>query len=145
MRSDVTRPLPLPDQDTEAFWEGTRNQKLLVQHCASCERAQFYPRYFCTVCAGDVDWIEASGRGVVYTFSIVRQNATPPFDALVPYVLAMIDLDEGVRMMGNVTGIPVDEMRVGLPVEVHFVRETDEIWLPMWRLRAEGSPEGAGP
>jgi uncharacterized OB-fold protein len=145
VRSDgaaVTRPLPLPDADTEPFWAGTRDQKLLIQHCARCERAQFYPRYFCTECAGDVEWVEASGRGTVYTYSIVRQNLTPPFDTLVPYVLAMIDLDEGARMMGNVTGIDVDDVRIGMPVEVYFARETDEVWLPMWRTAArehEGS------
>ena len=63
----------------------------------------------------------------------MRQSGTPPFDALVPYVLAMIDLPEGVRMMGNVIGVPVDSVAVGLPVLVDFVRETDDVWLPMWR------------
>jgi uncharacterized OB-fold protein len=129
----TTRPLPLPNQDTEPFWQGTREGKLLIQRCTSCGRPQFYPRFFCTACAGDVEWMAASGRGTVYSFSVVRQNGTPPFDALVPYVLALIDLEEGVRMMGNVTEIPVDEVGIGLAVQVHFVRETDEIWLPLWR------------
>jgi uncharacterized OB-fold protein len=129
----VTRPLPQPDQETEVFWEAAKQGKLMIQHCEACNRSQFYPRYFCTECAGDVQWIEASGRGTVYTYSIVRQNGTPPFDALVPYVLAMIDLPEGVRMMGNVVGVPVEAVAVGLPVLVDFVRETDDVWLPMWR------------
>jgi len=133
----TTRPLPLPDQDTEVFWGGAKNGKLMIQRCAACERTQFYPRFFCTACAGDVEWIEASGRGSVYTHTIVRQNATPPFDTLVPYVLAMIDLEEGVRMMGNVVGVPVDDVGIGMAVEVDFVRETDEIWLPMWRRVAK--------
>jgi uncharacterized OB-fold protein len=133
--SVTTRPLPLPDQDTAAFWEGARHGKLLVQRCVECRRVQFYPRYFCTACAGDVEWIEASGRGEVYSFSIVRKNGTPPFDTLVPYVLALIELDEGVRMMGNVVDVPVDDVRIGMAVEVHFARETDEIFLPMWRPR----------
>jgi uncharacterized OB-fold protein len=132
-----TRPLPLPDQDTEVFWSGAKNGKLMIQRCATCERTQFYPRYFCAACAGDVEWIEASGRGSVYTYTIVRQNATAPFDTLVPYVLAMIDLEEGVRMMGNVVGVPVEEVGIGMEVEVDFVRETDEIWLPMWRRVAQ--------
>jgi uncharacterized OB-fold protein len=69
----------------------------------------------------------------VYSFSIVRQNGTPPFDQLVPYVLAMIDLEEGVRMMGNVLDIAVDDVAIGLAVTVDFVPETDDVWLPMWR------------
>jgi uncharacterized OB-fold protein len=141
----TTRPLPLPDQDTEVFWSGTADGRLMIQRCLDCRRAQFYPRYFCTACASDVEWVQASGRGTVYTFTIVRQNLTPPFDSLVPYVLAMIDLEEGVRMMGNVIGIPAEEARVGMPVEVTFVRETDEIWLPLWRPAAvaalAGGPE----
>jgi uncharacterized OB-fold protein len=131
----TTRPLPLPDQDTAAFWEGARNGKLLVQRCVECRRVQFYPRFFCTACVGAVEWIEASGRGEVYSFSIVRKNGTPPFDTLVPYVLALIELDEGVRMMGNVVDVPVDDVGIGMAVEVRFVRETDEIFLPMWRPR----------
>jgi len=134
----TTRPLPSPDQDTEVFWEGTLNGKLMIQRCMTCGRTQFYPRYFCTACAGEVEWIEASGRGEVYTYSIVRQNGTPPFDTLVPYALAMIDLEEGVRMMGNVVGVDVDDVGIGLPVVVDFVRETDEIWLPMWRSADSG-------
>ena len=128
-----TRPLPLPDQDTSVFWDGTRDGKLLIQRCTACGRTQFYPRYFCTLCAADIEWIEASGLGTIYTFSIVRQNGTPPFDSLVPYVLAMVDLDEGVRMMGNVVDVDVDDVAIGQRVRVDFIRETEEIWLPMWR------------
>lgn len=128
----TTRPLPQPDQDSEAFWQGTKEGKLLVQHCVACDRNQFFPRYFCTVCAGPVEWIETSGQGEVHTFSIVRQNHTPPFNELVPYVLAIIDLDEGVRMMGNVIDIPVDQVTIGMRVQVRFVEETDAIWLPLW-------------
>jgi uncharacterized OB-fold protein len=129
----ITRPLPFPDQETEVFWDSAKQGKLMIQRCDPCDRTQFYPRYFCTECAGDVQWIQASGRGTVYTYSVVRQNGTPPFDTLVPYVLAMIDLEEGVRMMGNIVDIPVDEVAIGLSVVVDFIRETDDIWLPMWR------------
>lgn len=108
---------------------------MLIQRCRSCVRPQFYPRYFCTECAGDVDWIEASGRGEVHSFTIVRQNGTPPFDTLVPYVLALIELDEGVRMMGNIVDVAIDDVHIGMPVQVTFTRETDDIVLPMWRPR----------
>jgi len=128
----TTRPLPQPDQDTEAFWSGAQEGKLLIQHCPVCDRVQFFPRYFCTRCAGAVDWIETAGRGVVHTFTIVRQNHTPPFNEMAPYVLAIIELEEGVRMMGNVIDMPIDEVTIGMAVEVRFVEETDEISLPLW-------------
>lgn len=133
----TTRPLPQPDQDSEVFWEGTKGGKLLVQHCAVCNRLQFFPRYFCTNCAGPVDWVDTSGKGAVHTFTIVRQNHTPPFNELVPYVLAIIDLDEGVRMMGNVIAAPIDDVAIGMRVKVRFAKETDAIWLPMWEPDGE--------
>jgi hypothetical protein len=131
----ATRPLPLPEPETAPFWAGTDAGKLLIQRCLVCGRRQFYPRYFCAACAGDVEWIEASGLGEVHSFTIVRQNGTPPFDALVPYVLALIELDEGVRMMGNVIDVAVDDVSIGMPVQVTFARETDDVVLPMWRPR----------
>jgi hypothetical protein len=70
----------------------------------------------------------------VYTYSVVRQNRTPPFDALVPYVVAMIDLDEGARMMGNITDCDPDDVRIGLPVVVHF-EALGDVALPQWRPR----------
>ena len=128
----TTRPLPQPDQDSEAFWTGTKEGKLLIQHCDHCNRMQFFPRYFCTTCAGEVRWIETAGKGEVHTFSIVRQNHTPPFNELTPYVLAIIELEEGVRMMGNVIDVPIEDVEIGMPVEVRFVAETDDIVLPLW-------------
>ena len=137
MRSDdvATRPLPLPEPETAPFWEATLAGKLVIQHCLRCDRRQFYPRYLCAACGGDVTWIEASGQGEVHSYTVVRQNGTPPFDALVPYVLAIIELDEGVRMMGNVVDVSVDDVRIGMPVQVSFVPETDDVVLPMWRPR----------
>jgi uncharacterized OB-fold protein len=136
--SSATRPLPLPEPETQPFWDATSAGKLLIQRCRACGRLQFYPRWFCARCAGDVDWIEAAGTGEVHSFTIVRQNGTPPFDALVPYVLAVIELDEGVRMMGNVAGVDVEDVSIGMPVEVTFVRETDDVVLPMWRPAQRG-------
>jgi len=126
------RPLPQLDQDSRPYWEGTKTGRLMIQHCEPCRRVQFFPRYFCTVCAGPVEWVESAGRGVVHTFTIVRQNHTPPFNELVPYVLAIIELEEGVRMMGNVIDVAVDEVRIGMTVSARFVAETDDIWLPTW-------------
>ncbi len=127
-----TRPVPGPDHVTAPFWDATRAGRLLVQRCTRCDVAQHYPRAMCRECAGDTEWVTCSGRGTVYTFSIVRQNRTPPFDALVPYVVAMIDLDEGARMMGNITGRDPDDVRIGMRVAVWFEPIGDDLALPQW-------------
>ena len=132
------RPRPGPDHVTAPFWDGTARGQLLVQRCTRCGGTQHYPRALCRDCAGAVEWIECSGRGTVHTFSIVRQNRTPPFDALVPYVVAMIDLDEGARMMGNVTYCDPDDVRIGMAVEVWFepyerADDAPDLSLPQWR------------
>jgi len=89
----------------------------------------------CRECGGETTWEQCSGRGTVYTYSVVRQNRTPPFDALVPYVVAMIDLEEGARMMGNITDCDPDAVRIGLPVVVQFEALDNGLTLPQWRPR----------
>jgi len=118
------------------FFEAAARGELLYQRCPACGHRQFYPRLLCTACGGDAGWATASGRGVVHTFTIVRQNAQPPFQAALPYAVAMIELDEGVRMMGNVTGCPVEHVRIGMRVEAYAVECGDRLAVPFWRPAA---------
>lgn len=127
------RPLPRPDPVSEGFWAACTRGELLVQRCPSCGHRQFYPRAACTGCAATPEWEVTSGRGTVHTFTVIRQNHAPPFRDLVPYVVAMIELDEGPMIMGNVVGCAVDDVTVGLPVEVHFEAAADDVSLPFWR------------
>jgi uncharacterized OB-fold protein len=115
------------------FFEAAAQGSLLVQRCSACGHRQFYPRQLCTACAGEVVWETASGRGLVHTFTIVRQNGMPPFKDLLPYAVAMIELDEGVRMMGNVTGCPVEQVKIGLRVEAYAVECEPGLAVPFWR------------
>jgi len=116
-----------------AFFEAAARGELLYQRCPACDHRQFHPRLLCTACGGDVAWATASGRGVVHTFTIVRQNGMPPFKDELPYAVAMIDLEEGVRMMGNVTGCAVESVRVGMPVEAYAIECGDGMAVPFWR------------
>ena len=126
--------LPTPDPSTEPFWEAARRGRLLVRRCRACGRAHFYPRPFCPTCWSDqVDWEEASGRATLYTWSVVHQNDLPPFAERVPYVAAVVDLEEGPKMMTNVVDCPFDDLRVGMSLEVTFRAETEEISLPLFR------------
>jgi uncharacterized OB-fold protein len=127
-----------------AFFEAAARGELLYQRCPGCDHRQFYPRQLCTACGGATAWATASGRGTVHTFTIVRQNGMPPFKDQLPYAVAMIDLAEGVRMMGNVTGCAVESVRIGMPVEAYAIECGDGLAVPFWRPAAEtGTRAGA--
>jgi uncharacterized protein len=126
--------LPTPDEATEPYWAATRDGELLFKRCADCGRPHFYPRPFCPFCWSEsVSWEKASGRGTVYTFSVVHVNDLPPFPARVPYVAAIVDLDEGPRVMTNIVDCAHDAVRIGMPVAAVFEAETDRITLARFR------------
>jgi len=127
-------PLPKPDKDSEVYWDAARRHELVLQQCRACERFRFYPRLVCPHCLSDqFEWRRASGRGVVYSFTVIHRPPFPAFRDHVPYVLALIDLEEGVRMMSNVVGCEPSEVRIGLPVEVTFADVTEEVTLPKFK------------
>jgi uncharacterized protein len=128
-----TKPLPERDPVFAPFWEGAAEGRLLYQECPVCGHRQFYPRALCTACGADPAWAEASGRGTVHTYTIVRQYGAPPFKDELPYVVAVIELDEGVKMVGNVTDCPVDAVHVGMPVEAYAVAAAERVGVPFWR------------
>jgi uncharacterized protein len=130
------RPVPLLDAVTRPYWESTLRGELLVQECPACGGRQFYPRSICVACGDTPGWLTTAGKGVVHTFSVVRQSGAFPFNQWTPYAVAMVELDEGPRVMGNVIGCEVDEVRIGMRVEVEFVPLNDEAALPFWHPAA---------
>ena len=127
------RPLPAGDPVSSHYWAEAAEGRLVIQLCPSCGQRQFYPRAICTSCGGDPEWEEASGRGTVYTFTVIRQQGAKPFRDELPYVVAMIKLDEGPMMMGNITGCEVDVVTVGMPVEAYVVEAAPGVGVPFWR------------
>ncbi|HVV29472.1 MAG TPA: Zn-ribbon domain-containing OB-fold protein [Mycobacteriales bacterium] len=128
--------LPVIDAATAPFWEGTQRSALLIRHCDACGRKHFYPRPFCPYCWSDqVHWEQANGTGTLYTYSIVYANDLPPFRDRLPYVAAIVALDEGPKMMSNLVECELSDVQVGMPLEVVFNRQTDEVTLPVWRPR----------
>ena len=126
--------LPTPDAETQPFWDAAREHRLLIKRCRACRRAHFYPRPFCPTCwSDDVEWEEASGRATLYTFSIVRHNDLPPFPDWVPYVAAVVDLEEGPRMMTNVVDCDLDDVVIGMPLEVTFREQAEDLTTPVFR------------
>ncbi len=116
-------PKPVPDIDliTRPFWDAVQRRTLELQRCDDCAAWIFYPNEWCTSCYGRrLSWRAVSGRGSVYTFSVVHQPPFAAFAAEVPYVLATIELDEGPHMMTNVVNCAPDGVYIGLPVTVCF-------------------------
>jgi hypothetical protein len=122
-----TKPVPTPQIDSEPFWKATRAGELRLQRCAACSRFQFPPRLICSHCGStDVAWEPAAGTGRIYSFTIVHRPPTPAFAEDVPYVVALVDLDEGPRMMTNVIGCEPTDVHVGMRVRARFVPREDQ-------------------
>jgi len=130
------KPLPAVDDVNREFWAAAAEGRLLIQACPHCGHRQFYPRALCTACGDTPEWLECSGRGTVHTFTVIRQMGMRPFRDELPYVVAMVELEEGPLMMGNVTDCDPETVRIGLPVEAHFVRAADDVGVAMWRPAA---------
>jgi len=127
----------MADLETQPYWDATAEGKLLIKHCNACGRDFFYPRSHCPRCwSSDTRWKEASGRGTVYTFTIVRQNDLPPFKERLPYVVAIVELEEGVRLTTNIEGCAPEDVRCDMAVNVTFreeQRDNGSVFLPVFQ------------
>jgi uncharacterized OB-fold protein len=129
------RPAPIPDAESEPFWSGTLDGKLLVQECSVCAQRQLYGRSLCTNChSAALSWVETSGKGTIHSRTIIRQNPSRSFKHMILFVVALIDLDEGPRMMSNVIGTPAEEVQIGDRVRVTFEKASDAAALPLFEL-----------
>ena len=107
-------PAPEPNPETRPFWEAAAQGRLLIKACTSCARPHYYPRSICPLCGSDTtEWVQASGRGTVYSYSVMRRVP-------VPYALAYVRLEEGVTMMTNIVDCDLDVIRIGQRVQVVF-------------------------
>ena len=141
MSSSPLRPQPVPTAETEHYWQAARESRLDIQYCRACDRHQFYPRRFCTQCLSDeIEWVQASGHGHVYTYTVCHIAGHPAFETRVPYAIAMIELDEGVRMLAGIVDSDMERLGVGAPVQVCFERISETFALPMFRLTGGDSP-----
>jgi uncharacterized OB-fold protein len=124
------RPIPTPNSDTLPFWEGCKRGELLYQECGDCRHAQFYPRQICVRCHGtNLIWRQSARQGSIHSFTVVYRAPTPAFKSLAPYIIALVDLDEGFRMMVNVMGEP-QACRIDGRVRIRF-EDVDGTSLPI--------------
>ena len=130
-----TLPAPTPEiqPETAAFWEATTRGVLLLQRCSGCATVLWYPRFLCVKChSTDLVDFEASGRGTVYSFTLTTRGILEYADAG-SYVLAMVELDEGPKMMTNIVGCDPGDITIGMPVEVEFHPTGGDAALPRFR------------
>jgi uncharacterized OB-fold protein len=132
---ELSRPVvPIANLDTQPFWDGCARGELLLQRCSACEAFRHPPSPICPACLSDRhDWVRASGRGKVYTFVVVRETRARGWDKMVPYVVAVITLDEGPRMLSNLTNVAPEEVTIEMPVEVTFEELDGTTKLPLFQ------------
>ncbi len=131
------RPLPSPTVVDAPFWAGCRRHRLLLSRCRSCGLVWFPAYDHCTGCTStDREWIEASGRGVLWGWIEMHQRYIPYFADQVPYNVVLVKLEEGVFMYSNIVGARFEDLRADMPVEVVFEDVDDVISLPKFRLVA---------
>lgn len=134
MAAPGVKPVPVPTKDTQPYWDGCKQHELRVQKCAACGHYQFYPRLYCTACMSDrVEWVKTVGRAKVLSYTIIYRPVTQAFAGDVPYVVAMVTLDEGPQMMTNIIGCEPEKVHIGMPVQVTFDDWTEEISVPKFK------------
>ena len=128
------KPDPVVTPWAKPFWDAAKRNELIIQKCKDCEKHVFYPRLVCPHCFSDnLDWVDASGKGTVYAYTIVQNNAPSPFINDMPYVVAVIRLAEGVQMLSNIVDCDVNDLKCDMDVEVTFEKLNDEFTLPKFR------------
>lgn len=134
--TDFAKPLPALNDDNRPFWEAAQRGELHMQQCLDCNHIRYPINHVCPKCLSSrTGWKRLSGRGEVFSSIVFHQVYHPGFAKEVPYNVALIQLEEGPRMISNVVGIPANQVRVGHKVEVVFDRVTEEVAIPRFQLR----------
>ena len=139
--TSYAKPLPEPDPLTRPYWESVKAHAMQLQRCGDCGAFVFFPRALCPRCfSADLQWTPVSGRGVVHAFTIPHRHPLPAFQPDLPYVVAIVELEEGARLMTSLVGVTPDpaHVAIGMPVEIVYDDVTPEITLPRFRPRRDG-------
>jgi uncharacterized OB-fold protein len=129
-------PLPVPSVETQPFWDAVQERRLIMPRCETCGAVTFPPSVACPRCGGDTfAWAEMSGRGKVFSFVVYHRVYHPAFTDKVPYVLALIELEEGPRLVSNVVNMPIAEVCCEMPVQVVYEEVRDGFLIPKFTRR----------
>jgi uncharacterized OB-fold protein len=132
----ASKPRPRPAPESLPFWEAARAHRLQLPRCNACSRHWFPPARRCPHClSSDLVWVEASGRGRIYSFVVFHRVYHPAFESDVPYVVAIVELDEGPRLLTNIVGTPPEDVRCDMRVRVIF-EDFNDYTLPKFAVVA---------
>lgn len=130
---DALKIIPTPTVETRKYWDACQQEKIIIQQCKECEHVQFYPRLMCTKCSSrEVGWIESSGLARVITYTIVHRPILPAYQQEAPYILAVVQLEEGPTMMTNIVNCIHDSIKCGLEVKVIFQNWANGFLVPVF-------------
>ncbi len=131
MDGDYRKPIPVPAPESEPFWAAAKAHRLEIQKCTSCGHFRFPPAAHCPEClSAEHEWVEASGRGRVFSFVTYQRLYNKGWEGEIPYVVALIELEEGPRLLSNLTGVEPGDVVCDMPVRVVFDDVTPEVTLP---------------
>ncbi len=134
MEEALKKPLPTPDGDTFAFWDGLKKGQLLLQHCLDCGHVQYYQKSMCHKCNSErLEHRPASGRGKVHSFSVVYRAPGPAFKKDTPYAVLLVELEEGPRMISSLVEGDAEKVVFDMPVQLVCEKVTDDITLPRFK------------
>jgi uncharacterized OB-fold protein len=134
------RVIPEPVEElNKQYWQHCNKEMLCFQQCKDCSVWRHIPRPMCAQCNSmNWQWVQSSGRGSVFSYTVTRAPLHPAFAAQVPYAVLVVELEEGVRMVSGLRGLPVDEVKIGMPVEVVFERVAENVAMPFFQpIRSE--------
>ncbi len=128
------KPLPHIDEEMRPWWEAAQRHELYIQKCRDCGDLRFHPRALCTSCMSSrTEWVKSGGRGKIYTYTVTNQNGSAGFRDSLPYVLAWVELDEGVKLLTNIVDCPPTQVKIDMPVEAVFDDVTPDVTLVKFR------------
>ena len=132
--AEYTKPLPRPTPASEPFWEAAKRHELHLQRCGSCGAYLFYPREVCAEClSSELSWVQVSGQGTVYSYTIAQAPTHPAFADDVPYIVAIVELAEGPRITTNIVDCELGAVKIGMPVVATYDDVTPEMSLVKFR------------
>ncbi len=133
MSEIIERPLPTPDAATGPYWAAAQEGRLVMPRCNDCGKYHFYPHPLCPHCnSAKLEWVEVSGRGKLYSYTVVHRAPSKAFADEVPYVVAVVELAEGPRLMSNLKGCAPEQAKIGMPLRVAFRKLSESVTLPVF-------------
>ncbi|HEY90354.1 MAG TPA: Zn-ribbon domain-containing OB-fold protein [Dehalococcoidia bacterium] len=134
MSTEYKKPVPGIDELSRPYWEAAKRHELVMQRCRECGCYRYPPGNICPGCASeDTEWVKVSGRGTIFTWNVFHKVYHPAFAQDVPYAIVAVELEEGPRVTSNLVDCRLEDIRIGMPVEVVFEDITEEISLPKFR------------